>query len=230
MTLQQTLQALRKKGSQRTIDGMKRFGIDSVDAFGVSAPDIRMIAKQITRDHALALSLWETDIHEARILAVLIAEPERATLSLMDSWTREMRNWAQCDAACGEYFQRTRFAETLPERWCRQPKEFVRRAGFVMMAAMAVHHKQMDDSTFEDFFPLIIEYSIDERNFVRKGVNWALRQIGKRNIRLHKKAIALSKEIQNIPSPTAKWIATDALRELNDPKTIALVLRRKGVL
>ena len=228
MTLQQALQALRSKGSQRNIDGMKRFGIDAVDAFGVSAPDIRKIAQQIQSDHPLAISLWETDIHDARILAVLIADPDRATLSLMDTWTRGMRNWAQCDAACGEYFQRTRFAETLPERWCPQPKEFVRRAGFVMMAAMAVHHKQLDDSTFEDFFPLIIEYSIDERNFVRKGVNWARRQIGKRNIRLHKKAIALSKEIQNIPSRSAHWIASDALRELNDPKTISLVLRRKG--
>ncbi|MBP6672482.1 MAG: DNA alkylation repair protein [Bacteroidetes bacterium] len=230
MTLKQTLDALRKKGNKRTVEGMKRFGITDVDAYGVSVPDIRSIARLIKKDHALARSLWESDIHEARILAVLIADPDHATLSQMDTWTRGMRNWAQCDAACGEFFQRTRSAETLPERWCRQPKEFVRRAGFVMMASIAVHHKKLDDHIFEDFFPLIIEYSIDERNFVRKGVNWALRQIGKRNLRLHKKAIALSKEIQNISSPTAQWIAADALRELNDPKTIALVHRRKGVV
>lgn len=230
MTLQQALQALRSKGSQRNIDGMKRFGIDAVDAFGVSAPDIRKIAQQIQSDHPLAISLWETDIHDARILAVLIADPDRATLSLMDTWTRGMRNWAQCDAACGEYFQKTRFAETLPNRWCKQHKEFVRRAGFVMMAAMAVHHKQLDDRIFEDFFPHIIEYSTDERNFVRKSVNWAIRQIGKRNIRLQKKAIALSQEIQNIPSRSAKWIAADALRELKDPKIISRLRSKKGGL
>lgn len=206
---------------------MKRFGITAVDAFGVSAPDIRSIARQIKKDHELALSLWETDIHDARILAVLIADPERATISQMESWTRSMRNWAQCDAACGEYFRRTRYAADLPNRWCPRQKEFVRRAGFVMIAAMAVHHKHVEDNMFEELFLLIKEYSIDERNFVRKGVNWAIRQIGKRNIRLHKKAIALSEEIQNIPSRSAKWIAADALRELNHPTTISR-LRKKG--
>lgn len=228
MTLQTILKELHSLGSERNVEVMKHFGINSVKAFGVSAPDIRSLAKKIGRDHVAALRLWKTDIHEARILAVLIADPERATLTLLDHWTNEIGNWAQCDAACGEYFQKTRYAYRLPERWCKSPKEFVRRAGFVMIAAMAVHHKRTEDQVFEDFFPLFRKHCTDERNFVRKGVNWALRQIGKRNIRLHKKAIALSIEIQKIPSRSAEWIAADALRELNLPKTITMIHRRKG--
>ncbi|MFZ4619603.1 MAG: DNA alkylation repair protein [Bacteroidota bacterium] len=227
MTLTIILKELRALGSQKNVQGMVRFGITSEKAFGVSAPKIRALAKRIGKDHHLALELWKTEYHEARILAALLAEAECATLGQMDQWVREMSNWAQCDASCAEYFEKTRYAYQLPARWCASPKEFVRRAGVVMIAVLAVHHKGTDDHVFEEFFPLLKACSTDERNFVRKGVNWALRQIGKRNIRLHKKAIALSKEIQNIPSRSAAWIAADALRELNSPKTIALIQRKK---
>ncbi len=228
MTLRTVLNMLRSLGSSRSIKAMERFNIPSVKAFGVSAPDIRSVAKIIGTDHPLALQLWESGYHEARILAALTADPDKALLKDLDHWVKGIANWAQCDAACAEYFQRTRFAEQLPARWTKNPKEFVRRAGCVMIAVMAVHHKLSDDQRFEQYFPLLKEYSTDERNFVRKAINWALRQIGKRNERLHKKAIALSLEIQNIPSHSAKWIASDALRELNSPKTITLIQRRRG--
>ncbi|MFA5833141.1 MAG: DNA alkylation repair protein [Bacteroidota bacterium] len=230
MIVSQILTELRLLGSQKNVEGMKRYNITAQKAFGVSAPDIRALAKHNNKDHNLALSLWRTEYHEARILAAFIADPGKMNLRLLDHWANQIVNWAQCDCCCAELFQKTAYAFVLPFRWTKSKKEFVRRAGLVMIAELAVHHKQTDDSEFEKFFPLIYTYSTDERNFVRKGVNWALRQIGKRNLRLHKKAIALSKEIQNIPSPSAQWIARDAIRELNDPKTIAMIKRRKGVL
>ncbi len=222
------LNELRALGSEQNVRGMIRFGITAEKAFGVSVPKIRDLAKRIGKDHELALELWQTGYHEARILAAMTADAESATLGQMDQWVKEISNWAQCDSACTEYFQKTRYAYVLPERWCGSSKEFVRRAGIVMIAVLAVHHKKTDDDVFEKFLPLLKACSTDERNFVRKGVNWALRQVGKRNTRLHKKAIALSKEIQNIPSRSAAWIAADALRELNSPKTISLIQRKKG--
>ncbi len=230
MTLQQTLKKLKTLGSQKNIEGMKRFNISSAKAFGVSAPEIRSIAKEIKKDHDLALALWASGFHEARILAAIIADPEKADLRLLDTWANEIQNWAQCDCCCSEFFEKTKYAYQLPFRWSKSKKEFVRRAGIVMIAVIAVHHKKTDDDEFETFFPLIKKYSTDERNFVKKAVNWSLRQTGKRNLRLRKKAIALLEEIQNIPSPSARWIASDALRELNNTKTIAIIQRRKGDL
>ncbi len=228
MTVQQVLKKLKSLGDQKNIEGMKRYNIASVKAFGVTAPNIRTLATMIKKDHPLAIGLWKTEYHEARILAAMIADPGSADLKLLDSWANEIVNWAQCDNCCSELFEKTTFAYELPFRWSKNKKEFVRRAGIVMIAALAVHDKGAKDAEFEKFFPLLRKYSADERNFVKKAVNWALRQIGKRNIRLHKKAIALAEEIQNIPSPAAKWIAADALRELRNPKIIATIKRRIG--
>lgn len=211
MTVQQVLNQLEYLGTAKNVEGMKRYNIASVKAFGVSAPNIRTIAKQIKKDHPLALELWDTEYHEARILAALIADPKQSNLKMLDTWANEIANWAQCDNCCAELFEKTTYAYKLPFRWTKSKKEFVRRAGIVMIAELAVHDKEADDSAFEKFFPLIRKYSTDERNFVKKAVNWALRQVGKRNLRLHKKSIALAEEIQNIPSSTAKWIASDAL-------------------
>jgi 3-methyladenine DNA glycosylase AlkD len=227
MTLQQTIQTLRSLGDPAIVEGMKRFGIDSPNAFGITAPVMRALAKEIKKNHTLALKLWDTGYHEAKILAALIADPSKADLKQMDRWANSLENWAQCDAACAEYFQKTRFALALPLRWSKSKKEFVRRAGIVMIAVIAVHHKKLDDSVLEQYFPILYHYTTDERNFVRKAVNWSLRQTGKRNTVLHKKAIALAKEIQNIPSKSAQWIAADALAELNNPKIIARIQRRK---
>ena len=227
MTCEQVIEELRSLGSPKNIEGMKRYNITVEKSFGVPAPQIRSIAKQITMNHDLALQLWDSRYHEARILAAIIADPERTKLSMLDRWVNEIQNWAQCDNCCAELFEKTKYAYSLPFRWAKNEKEFVRRAGFVMIAEMAVHHKETEDKEFQKFFSLLKKYSIDERNFVKKGVNWALRQVGKRNISLHKKVIALSKEIQNIPSSSARWISNDALKELTNPKTVALIKRRK---
>ena len=229
MTVQETLKTLASFGSKKNVEGMKRYNIATVKALGVSAPDIRKFAKKLGTDHALAIELLKTEIHEARILAALLADPQKTTLRMLDQWADGIQNWAQCDNCCAELFQKTKFAHSLPFRWVKNKKEFVRRAGIVMIAEIAVHHKNANDSELEQFFPLIKKYSIDERNFVKKGVNWALRQIGKRNLLLQKKAIALSKEILNIPSPSSRWIALDALKELQSKKTIAIIKRRRRI-
>lgn len=230
MTLQDTIRTLRSLGNPKIVEGMKRFGIDTPNAFGISAPTMRSMAKEMKTNHTLALKLWETGYHEAKILAALIADPSCSDLKLLDQWVQGIENWAQCDSCCTEFFQKTPYALSLPKRWTKSKLEFVRRAGFVMIAVIAVHHKQLHDDIFEEFFPLLKRYATDERNFVKKAVNWALRQIGKRNMRLHKKAIELAKEIQNIPSPAAQWIAADALREFSKKKTIAMIQRRKGTV
>ncbi len=227
MTVKQALHRLQLLGSKRNIEGMKRFNIPSSKAFGVSASNIRSLAKEISKDHQLAIQLWNSGVHEARILAALIADPESASLKLLDQWTAEVENWAQCDACCAEFFQKTKYAQLLPFRWSKSKEEYVRRAGIVMIASMAVHHKELEDAIFEQYFPLLKQYSTDERNFVKKAINWALRQVGKRNNRLHKKAIALAQKIHKIPSSSAKWIATDAIRELTNQKIMALIKRRK---
>jgi 3-methyladenine DNA glycosylase AlkD len=227
MTLKQVLDELRSRGNASSVEGMKRYNIRSVKAFGVSAPNIRTVARSIGCDHKLALLLWKSGFHEAKILAAIIADPLQADLLMLDRWAGELENWAQCDSCCIEYFQKTTFAYDLPGRWSNNTEEFVRRAGIVMIAVLAVHHKKAPDKGFEQFFPLLKKYSTDERLYVKKAVNWSLRQIGKRNMRLHKKAIALAKEIQNIPSPSARWIAADALRELQNDKTIAMIQRKK---
>lgn len=227
MTLKQALGELRRHGNVSSLEGLKRFNISSTKAFGVSAPNIRSVARSIGCDHALALQLWKSGYHEAKILAAIIADPYQAKKVMMDRWVKELENWAQCDACCAEYFQKTPFAFDLPGRWSSNSLEFVRRAGIVMIAVLAVHHKKVADQEFEKFFPLLKQYSTDERIYVKKAVNWSLRQIGKRNMRLHKKAIALAKEIQNIPSPSARWIAADALRELQNARMITMIQRRK---
>ncbi len=228
MTKNEVIRTLRSLGSPSAAAGMQRFGISAAKAFGVSAPQLRRLAKQIGTDHRLALSLWETDIHDARILAAVIADPERMTRKEMDRWAKSIENWAQCDVCCLEVFRHSRYALVLPQRWSPSTNEFVRRAGIVMIAALAVHRKDLSDDELWSYTPLLRQCADDDRNFVKKSVNWSLRQIGKRNIRLLEHAVRLAEEIRSLPSPSAKWIAAGALRELRDPKTIAMVRRRKG--
>lgn len=226
MTKDEALKQLKRLGNKKNIEGMKRFNISYSQAFGVSAPNIRMLAKQLKTDHQLAVQLWNSEIHEARILATLVADPFSANLRQLDQWAGEIENWAQCDACCSEFFQKTKYAEILPYRWASNHKEFVRRAAIVMIATMAVHHKAKDDEFFVQYFSLIKQYSIDDRNFVKKAVNWALRQIGKKNMRLQKRALELAFEIQKLPSLSAHWIAGDAIQELTDSKTITIIKKR----
>ncbi len=198
----------------RNIAGMARFGISSKNTLGIPIPVLRDIAKKEGKGHELALSLWESGIHEARLLAGFIDEPVKVTEAQMEKWVCDFDSWDVCDQVCSNLFDRTPFAHAKAIEWSKRKEEFVKRAGFAMMAALAVHDKKSPDAAFERFLPIIAREATDERNFVRKAVNWALRQIGKRNAALNKAAIAAAKEIAKMDSKAARWIAADAIREL----------------
>ncbi len=199
-------------------EGMARFGINVENAYGVSIYELRKIAKDIGLDHDLARALWDTGNHEARILAGMIDDPALVTEEQMERWVQDFNSWDLCDQVCSNLFDRTKYAYKKAFAWTNREEEFVKRAGFVLMAALSVHDKNASDSRFEKFLPIIKKHAIDERNFVRKAVNWVLRQIGKRNVVLHRKAIDTALDIEQYNSKTARWIAKDALRELRSEK------------
>ena len=208
------LARLQAHANPANVAGMARFGINPEGTLGVSVTVLRGIAREAGRSHELARDLWASGVHEARILATLVEEPERVTPRQMDAWARRFDSWDVCDQACMNLFRYTPFAFEKAAEWARAKPEFVRRAGFALMAALAAKAKGAPDAQFEAFFPLIAEAAGDERNFVRKAVNWALRGIGKRNAALRERAIAVAEEIRLQDSRTARWIAGDALREL----------------
>lgn len=209
-------------------EGMARYGISVDKAFGVPMPELRSLAKELKKDHELALALWDSGYHEAKILAGLIDDPEQVTDKQMDLWVAGFDSWDVCDQCCSNLFDKTQFAYGKALAWTRDEREYVRRAGYVMMATLAVHDKKAPDKVFELFFPFIIKGSLDERNFVKKAVNWALRQIGKRNADLNKKAIDTAKQIQALDSKSARWIAADALKELQSPAVQKKVSKQKA--
>ncbi len=195
---------------------MLRFGIDNSKALGVSMPKVRNLAKQIRKSQALSLELWETGIHEARILASIIGEPKLVTEHQIDAWVDDFASWDVCDQACGNLFVKTPYFKSKVFEYSRAEKEFVKRAGFVLMAEAAVHLKKEPDETFLEFFPVIEREAWDNRNFVKKAINWALRQIGKRNALLYEQAIVTAENILAQQNKKANWIALDALRELKN--------------
>jgi 3-methyladenine DNA glycosylase AlkD len=206
---------LRRQRSPRDIEGQRHYGITPQgEHFGIRAPVLRNIARQHRREHALALELWATAVHEARIIATLIDDPRQVTRRQMERWIRDCDNWAVTDACCCVLFDRTPFAIEKARQWTTRKAEYVKRAGFVLMAGLAVHRKELPDAEFLEFLPVIRREAADERNFVRKAINWALRQIGKRNSRLRRAAMAAAKDIRKLDSRAARWIAADALREL----------------
>lgn len=210
---------LKLHANPKNVAGMARFGISSPNTLGVNIPVLRKMAKEIGKNHKLAQELWKSGIHEGRLLAGFIDDFELVTEKQMESWVSDFDSWDVCDQVCLSLFDKTPFAYKKAVEWSKRKEEFVKRAGFVMMAVLAVHDKKADNKIFiKKFFPLIKKESTDERNFVKKAVNWALRQIGKRNKILQKGAIQLAKEIQQIDSKSAKWIAKDALRELRAKK------------
>lgn len=214
ITVDQVIADLKQHANAQAVEDMGRFGIKPAQALGISIPTLRKMAKEIGRNQALTVALWASGIHEARILASMIAEPQLVSVELMEAWVNDFDSWDLCDQVCGNLFDKTPYAYQKALQWCQQEKEFVRRAGFVMMAELAVHDKQAPDEAFVQFFPLIKHYADDSRNFVKKAVNWALRQIGKRNSHLCTLAIECAAEIQNMESKTAQWVARDALKEL----------------
>jgi 3-methyladenine DNA glycosylase AlkD len=208
------VERLRALGSPGNAAGMARFGIRPAKALGVPIPALRAIARETGRDHALALALWETGIHEARILATMVDEPARVTPAQMTRWAEAFDSWDVCDQACGNLFRRTPHAWDLVPAWAAREEELVRRAGFSLLAALAVHDRKAPDARFVGAFPLIGRAATDPRNFVKKAVNWSLRQIGKRNPALRAEALVLAGRLAASQDPVARWVGKDAQREL----------------
>ena len=223
MTVEEIIAGLKKHYNPRNLEGMSRYGINVEKAFGVNVPVLRALAKKIGTDHELALKLWESGYHEARHIATMIDDPKLVTKAQMNKWVRDFNSWDICDGACSNLFRFTPHAFDKVFVWTERKEEFIRRTGFSLIAYLAVHDKKRDDKDFLKFFPLIKKHSVDGRNFVKKAVNWALRQIGKRSKFLNKEALKLAKEIKSLDSKSAKWIANDATRELTDSKTLSRI-------
>jgi 3-methyladenine DNA glycosylase AlkD len=217
--LSELVAALRRLGDPVNVAGQRRFGITPrTEQLGISIVALRKLARAHRKNQPLALQLWDSGIHEARILAVYVADPAAVTRQQMEIWARGFDSWDLCDQVCGNLFDRTPFGLEKAVAWTGRRAEFVKRAGFVLIATSAVHRKDLPDDVFLHLLPLVTREANDSRNFVRKAVNWALRQIGKRSPRLRRAAIAEAKKIHALGSPTARWIARDALKELRMPE------------
>ncbi|MFZ5809195.1 MAG: DNA alkylation repair protein [Chloroflexota bacterium] len=212
--------ALKAMGNPANVAGMARFGINPERTLGISIPALRKMAKAYKINHPLAQAVWASGYHEARILAALIDDPQQVTREQMDTWANEFDSWDVCDQVCMNLFDKTPFAYEKAIEWSEREETFVKRAAFALMASLAFHDKHASDEQFEPFFQIITREATDERNFVKKAVNWALRQIGKRNRSLQARAIDVAKQISTLDSKAARWIAKDALRELNN-KTLS---------
>jgi 3-methyladenine DNA glycosylase AlkD len=224
MAYDEIISQLNSLSDPSAVAGMSRFGISTKNTLGISIPNLREIAKETGRNHKLAERLWNSGLHEARILACFVDEPKEISEKQMEKWVHDFDSWDVCDQCCGNLFDKTEFAYRKAKEWSSNKNEFVKRAGFALMAGLAVHNKKAKDNDFLDFLPIIKIESVDERNFVKKAVNWALRQIGKRNTNLNRKAIDTAKEISKMDSKSCRWIASHALRELTS-ETIKKRLR-----
>ncbi len=222
---EQILEQLKSLGNPAAAEGMARFGINTEKAYGVSIPNLRDIARKIGKNGPLAEELWSSGIHEARVLAGMIYPSADITDEQMEAWVREFNSWDLCDQCCNNLFRKSVDARRKAVEWSSRDGEFVKRAGFVLMACLAVHDKKARDEEFLEFLSLIKRESIDSRNFVKKAVNWALRQIGKRNLNLNQAAISTANKINETDSPSARWVAANAIREL----TSDAVKKRLGV-
>jgi 3-methyladenine DNA glycosylase AlkD len=208
------LDSLKSKARPDQLEGMARYGIGVERRLGVSVPEMRKMAKELGHDHKLALELWKTGIAEAQILASMIDEPQKLTEGQMEDWVKDIDSWDVCDQTCMNLFEKGPFAWKKINDWSEREEEFVKRAAFALIACLAWHDKKAEDKRFIELLPLIARGATDERNFVKKAVNWALRNIGKRNQSLNQAAIAAAREIQQTDSKAARWIASDAIREL----------------
>ena len=216
-TVPAILASLRRRGSKKNREGMARYGIVSPKVIGVSVGTLRQMAKRIGRDHGLALALWRTGWYEARMLAAFVDDPARVTPVQMDRWTRDFDNWAICDTVCFHLYDHSPHAWKKIATWSRRKEEFVRRAGFALLASVAVHDKQAPDGPFLRSLRLVERAADDDRNFVKKGVSWALRGIGHRNRILHAAALTTAAKLAASPQASARWIGRDALGDLMRP-------------
>ena len=225
-TSDRALAELRRLGEKRNIEGMARFGIVAKIVYGVAKPKMDELARRIGKDHRLALELWDTGVHDARILAGMIDEPKKVTAAQMNCWVRGFDNWDVCDGTCCHLFVFAGAAWDRAREWTKRTAEFEKRAGFALLAYLAYRDKTATDAQYKRVLPILLREAHDDRNFVRKAVNWALRNIGKRNLNLNRAAIQTAERMKRMDSRAARWIAADALREL---KSVAVQtrLRRK---
>lgn len=230
MEINELVEVLKNEANPENVAGMARFGIASNNTLGISMPRIRAIAKEIKKDHKLALEAFDSGIHEAKILASMIADPKLMTREICDKWVKEFDSWDVVDQICSNLWDKLAFCDDMIFEYAEREEEFVRRTSFVLMACSAVHNKELEDADFDKYYPLIIKYSTDGRNFVKKAVNWALRQIGKRNINLRERALKLCEEIRQVhpDDKVARWIASGAERELTSEKTLQTMAMRKS--
>jgi 3-methyladenine DNA glycosylase AlkD len=218
---------LKKTAKTSVKDGMARYAIPSEHAVGVPVGVIRGYAKKIGRDHALARALYAERMYEARMLACFVDDPREVTAAQMDAWARSFDNWAICDTACFHLFDRTPHAMKKVMAWAPRREEFVRRAAFALLASLTLHDKTLPDADFEKGLRLIERAASDERNFVKKSVNWALRSIGKRNAELHRSALVLAQKLAKSSNPAARWVGADAARELSGPSVARRLAKKK---
>lgn len=227
-TVRRAVAELIRHGSRRNVEGMARFGIRAKQVCGVSKPRLDEIAKRIGKNHDLGVKLWKTRIHDARLLGMLISEPSQVTALQMERWVRDFDNWDVCDGTCCHLFVDAAPAWAKAFEWTKRQREFEKRAGFALAAFLAIHDKKAGDTPFRKFLKNIEREAWDGRNFVRKAVNWALRNIGKRNSQLNRHAIAAAERIRRKGTPTGRWIASDALRELRSDAVQQRLLRKEN--
>lgn len=226
MNLGEILKWLERRGSRKGVKDKERYGIVGVRAFGVSVGTTRTLAKRIGKDHALASKLWASGWYEARILAAFVDDPEQVTLRQMNAWAADFDNWAVCDTVCFHLFDRSPLSWRKARQWASAKPEFVKRAGFVLMACLALHDKSAPDEAFLAWIPLIGKGARDERNFVKKAVSWALRSIGRRSAALHAASLRTAARLTGSKDAPSRWVGRDALRDLDGAKVRALVARR----
>ena len=228
MELKEVITYLKKNRNEANLAGMAGYGIVTKNCYGLSMPHMRELGKKIGTDHQMALALYSTGIHEARIIAGLIDDPAEVTEAQMEEWCKCFDSWDVTDQVTTILFDQTEFAWKKAVEWSKRKPEYEKRAGFSLMAGLAVHDRITPDEEFEKFYPLIKKGAADERNFVKKAVNWALRQIGKRNVRLQEAAVRTAESVRSRGTKSARWIAADALRELKSEKITAMVRLRKS--
>ncbi|OGO08524.1 MAG: DNA alkylation repair protein, partial [Chloroflexi bacterium RBG_13_60_13] len=219
---------LKAKARPDQLEGMARYGISVERRLGVSIPELRKLARELGQDHRLALELWRTGIADARILASMVDDPAKLTEAQMEEWVKDFDSWDVCDQVCDNLFEKAPFVWKKIADWSAREEEFVKRASFALIACLAWHDKKAADARFIELFPLIVRGATDGRNYVKKAVNWALRNIGKRNPRLNRESITVAREIQRLDSKAARWIASDAIRELESQTVQARLLKRGG--
>ena len=228
MAPEEVLKKLKEKAQPGRLEGMARYGMTVESRLGVSIPDLRKMAKDIGKDHQLALNLWKSGIAEAMILAAMVDVPQEVTEEQMEEWVSDLNSWDVCDQVCMNLFEKTPLAWKKVRDWSKREEEFVKRAAFALAACLAWHNKEAADEQFVRLLPVVREGATDERNYVKKAVSWALRNIGKRNANLNRVALQTAQDIRKIDSRAARWIARDALRDLTSETTQRRISRAKA--